>query len=40
MTTVYNFCKKYTLWVFFVLAFALSWGCLLLVIGPGGFMGT
>ena len=40
MTTVYNFCKKYALWVFFVLAFALSWGCLLLVIGPGGFMGT
>jgi membrane protease YdiL (CAAX protease family) len=37
MTTLDDLIKKHALPIYFVLAFAITWGCMALVIGPGGF---
>jgi membrane protease YdiL (CAAX protease family) len=34
------FCRQYPLLAYYVLAFAISWGAVLLVVGPGGFLRT
>jgi membrane protease YdiL (CAAX protease family) len=40
MTTIKDFIKRHPLPVYFTLAFAISWGGILMVIGPGGILGT
>jgi membrane protease YdiL (CAAX protease family) len=40
MTTIKTFIKRHPLPTYFALTFAISWGCILIVIGPGGFLGT
>jgi membrane protease YdiL (CAAX protease family) len=37
MTTIKAFIKKYPVTIYFVLTFALTWGCMALVVGPDGF---
>jgi membrane protease YdiL (CAAX protease family) len=40
MSTIETFMKRHPVPSYFALAFAISWGGLLIVIGPGGFTGT
>jgi len=40
MTTIKAFIKRNPVLTYFALTFAISWGCILLVIGPGGILGT
>jgi membrane protease YdiL (CAAX protease family) len=40
MRTIKAFVERHPLLSYFALAFALSWGGMLLVVGPGGFLGT
>jgi uncharacterized protein len=40
MTTIKAFIKKHPLLCYFALAFAISWGGILIVVGPSGFPGT
>src|SRR5215207_533432 len=40
MTTIKAFIKRHPLLTYFALAFAISWGVVLIVVGPGGFPGT
>jgi membrane protease YdiL (CAAX protease family) len=40
MTTIKTFIKKHPVLIYFALTFALSWGALVIVVGPGGFLGT
>ena len=40
MTTIEAFIKRHAVLTYFILTFAISWGCILIVIGPGGFLGT
>ncbi len=37
MTTLGDLIKKHSLPIYFTLTFAITWGCMALVIGPGGF---
>jgi membrane protease YdiL (CAAX protease family) len=40
VTTVTAFIKRYPILTYFTLTFAISWGGILIVIGPGGILGT
>jgi membrane protease YdiL (CAAX protease family) len=40
MNSIKAFIKRHLLLSYFTLVFALSWGAMLLVVGPGGFLGT
>jgi hypothetical protein len=40
MTTRRTFIERHPVLTYFALTFAISWGGALLVIGPGGFLGT
>jgi len=40
MTTIKAFIKKHPVLTYFALTFAISWGGILMVIGPGGILGT
>jgi membrane protease YdiL (CAAX protease family) len=40
MTTIKAFIKRHPLLSYFALAFTLSWGAVLIVVGPSGFLGT
>jgi len=40
MTTVKAFIKRHPVLTYFALTFAISWGGILMVIGPGGILGT
>ena len=40
MTTIRAFLKSHPVLSFFALAFTLSWGAVLMVVGPSGFLGT
>jgi uncharacterized protein len=40
MTTIKAFIKSHPVLTYFALAFAISWGGVLIVVGPGGFPGT
>ena len=40
MTTIKAFAKNHPVLSFFALAFTLSWGAVLMVVGPSGFLGT
>ena len=40
MTTIGAFVKRYPLLSYFALTFAISWGAVLMVVGPSGFLGT
>ena len=40
MSTNNTFIEKHSVWIYYALAFAISWGGLLLVIGPGAFTGA
>jgi membrane protease YdiL (CAAX protease family) len=40
MTTIKAFIKKHPVLTYFTLTFAISWGGILMVIGPGGILGT
>jgi uncharacterized protein len=40
MTSIKDFIKKHPLLTYFVLTFTISWGSILVVIGPGGILGT
>jgi membrane protease YdiL (CAAX protease family) len=37
MTAIKSFVKKRPLLIYFTLTFAITWGCMVIVIGPGGF---
>lgn len=37
MTTIRAFIKRRSVSIYFVLTFAITWGCMAIVIGPGGF---
>jgi membrane protease YdiL (CAAX protease family) len=37
MTAIKPFVRKHSVPTYFVLAFAITWGCMVIVIGPGGF---
>jgi membrane protease YdiL (CAAX protease family) len=37
MTAIKSFIEKHPLLTYFVLTFAITWGCMAIVIGPGGF---
>lgn len=39
MPSIMGFIRKYPVAVYFILAFAISWGGFVLVVGPGGFPG-
>jgi len=36
MTTIKNYIKRHLKLIYFVLTFAISWGCILILVGPGG----
>jgi membrane protease YdiL (CAAX protease family) len=40
MTTIKTFIKRHPVLTYFALTFAISWGGILMVIGPGGILGT
>ena len=40
MTTIKAFIKRHPLPIYFALTFAISWGVILIVVGPGGLPGT
>jgi len=40
MTTIKAFIKKHPVLTYFALTFAISWGCVLMVVGPGGLPTT
>jgi len=40
MKTIKAFIKKHPVLSYFALAFAISWGGFVMVVGPGGFPGT
>lgn len=40
MLTIMSFIKKHSVLTYYALAFALSWGSFIVVIGPGEFLGT
>lgn len=40
MTAINAFIKRHPVLTYFILTFAISWGCILIVIGPGRFLGT
>ena len=40
MTTIRDFIRKYPVMSYFALTFALSWGAILILVGPGGFLGS
>ena len=40
MTTIKAFIKSHPLLSYFALVFAISWGAVLIVVGPSGFLGT
>jgi hypothetical protein len=40
MTTIRAFVKRYPLLSYVALTFAISWGAVLIVAGPGGLLGT
>lgn len=40
MTAITAFIKRHPVLTYFVLAFVLSWGSALIVVGPGIFLGT
>ena len=40
MTTIKALIKSHPLLSYFALAFAISWGAILIVVGPGGILGT
>jgi membrane protease YdiL (CAAX protease family) len=40
MTTIKAFIKSRPVLIYFALTFVISWGCIFIVIGPGGFLGT
>ena len=40
MTTITAFIKRHPVLTYFALTFAISWGGILMVIGPGGILGT
>ncbi len=40
MTTIKDFIKKHPVLTYFALTFVISWGAILVVMGPGGILGT
>ena len=40
MTTMQAFIKRYPIWTYYTLVFAISWGGILILAGPGGVPGT
>ena len=40
MLKIKAFVKRHPVLVYYALVFAISWGCILIVLGPGGFLGT
>lgn len=40
MVNIITFIKRHPLLTYFALTFVISWGCILLLIGPGGITGT
>ena len=40
MLKIRAFIKRHPVLVYYALVFAISWGCILIVLGPGGFLGT
>jgi hypothetical protein len=38
MTTIKTFIKSHPLPTYYALTFAISWGCVLMIIGPGGIL--
>ena len=40
MLKITAFIKRHPVLVYYALVFAISWGCILIVLGPGGFLGT
>jgi len=40
MSTIMSFIKKHSVSIYYVLAFAISWGIALVVMGPDGFLGV
>lgn len=40
MLKIKTFIKKHPVLAYYTLVFAISWGCILIVLGPGGFLGT
>ena len=40
MSTINAFITRHAVVTYYALVFAISWGCALIVIGPGGFPGT
>jgi membrane protease YdiL (CAAX protease family) len=40
MSTINTFIKRHPVLTYYALTFAISWGCVLMIIGPGGILGT
>ena len=40
MTTIKSFIKRHPVMTYFVITFVISWGAILMVMGPGGILGT
>jgi uncharacterized protein len=40
MLKILAFIKRHPVLSYYALVFAISWGCILIVLGPGGFLGT